>query len=67
MGLLNIVSWLMDTADHSYTDLNSAVNKNTGGIFTDISIRRNVNNYDEMRIFFDIKAKCLYDKLEDAV
>lgn len=67
MGLLNIVSGLMDTADHSYTDLNSLVNKNTGGIFTDISIRRNVNNYDEMRIFFDIKAKCLYDKLGDAV
>ena len=67
MGLLNIVSGLMDTADHSYTDLNSAVNKNTGGIFSDISIRRNVDNYDEMRIFFDVKEKCLYDKLEETV
>lgn len=67
MGLLNIVSGLMDTADHSYTDLNSAVYINTGGISTDISIRRNVNNYDNMRIFFDVRLKCLYDKLDVAV
>ena len=67
MGLLNIVSGLMDTADHSYTDLNSAVYIKTGGISTDISIRRNVNNYNEMRIFFDVKEKCLYEKLGEAV
>lgn len=67
MGLLNIVLGLMDTADYSYTDFTSAVNKCTGGIITDVSIRRNVNDYNRMRIFFDVRAKCLYDKLDETI
>ena len=59
-GLLNIVIGLMDTENYTYAGLTNAINKNTGGIFTDISIRRNVEDYSDMRIFFDIKAKALY-------
>ena len=64
LGLLNIVMGLMDTADHKYADLTSEINIHTGGIYSDISMRRNVNNYSDVRIFFDIKAKVLEEKLE---
>ncbi len=64
MGLLNIVIGLMDTENYSYAGLTNAINKNTGGIFTDISIRRNVVDYSDMRIFFDIKSKALYGGVE---
>ncbi len=64
LGLLNIVMGLMDTTNFSYTDLTSEINIHTGGIYSDISTRRNVKNYADMRIFFEIKAKAMGDKLE---
>ena len=64
LGLLNIVLGLMDTKNYKYADFSSQVNIHTGGIYSDISTRRNVKNYADMRIYFDIKAKALSKKLE---
>ena len=63
VGLLNIVLGLMDTENFKYADFTSAVNIDTGGIYTDVGIRRNVKNYADLNIFFEFKAKALYENV----
>ena len=64
LGLLHTAIGLMDTENYPYADFTSAVNANTGGIYTDILIRENVENSDKMDIYLAVKAKAFYDKFK---
>lgn len=64
LGLLHTVIGLMDTENYPYADFTSAVNANSGGIYTDILIRENVKDSDKMNIYLAVKSKAFFDKFD---
>ncbi len=58
----NIFSYV-STASHTYADLASEINLNTGGITSGVNCYTDANDVDRYRIMYEVKTKVLYDKL----
>lgn len=63
VGILKTVLGMVNTAKHSYTDLNNEIFLNSGGIYAGGSVYTNVNDYLQLKNYFEFHAKVLYDKL----
>ncbi len=67
LGLLKSVMGLMDTADHTYSELFKEISLKTGGIVPVTNLYTNAVDTDRYRITYEIKAKTLFDRMPDAI
>ena len=67
LGLLKGVLANMNTASHTYMDLNNEINANTGGINCGVSIQDDIINPGKYSAHFSINCKALYSKLDFAL
>lgn len=65
MGLLKNVLSYMDTEDHQYTDLNTDIDTNLGGLSVNTGIYVNDVKQDTI-LTVEVHAKMLYEKIEKA-
>ena len=63
IGLYRNIFSFVSTASHSYADLASEINLNTGGITSGVSCYPDANDTDKYRIMYEVKTKVLYDRL----
>ncbi|MCR4806748.1 MAG: insulinase family protein [Lachnospiraceae bacterium] len=63
IGLFRNIFSYVSTADHTYADLASEINLNTGGIISYANSYQDMDDPDKFRLMYEIKAKVLYDKL----
>ncbi len=63
LGILKAVLGMVNTARHSYQDLNNEINMNTGGISAGISVFPVLKEYGKIRSFAGMRARVLYDKV----
>ncbi len=63
IGLFRNIFSYVSTKDHSYADLASEINQNSGGISSGASCYTDAVDPDKFRMMYEIKAKVLYDKL----
>ncbi len=66
IGLFRNVFAYVSTKEHTYADLASEINLNTGGITSGASLYGDAVDTDKYRVFYEVKAKVLYDKLPAA-
>lgn len=66
LGFLKVIIGLVDTKNYSYQDLFDEINIKTGGIITTSSSYVNVDNPDDISVFFNVKAKFLKDQIKEA-
>lgn len=64
LGILKSVLGMVNTAEHSYQELNNEINQNSGGISGGISLYPLADG--SVRSFFGIRASVLYDKVDYA-
>ncbi len=67
VGLLKCIMGLMDTANHGYADLFKEITLKTGGIAPTTAIYPHAVNEYDYKIAYEIKAKTLYDRMEDTI
>ncbi len=67
LGLLKGVLANVNTASHTYMDLNNEINANTGGINCGVSISDDLINPGEYKVHFGIHCKALYSKMDFAL
>lgn len=67
LGLLKSVLGMVDTEHYCYSDLNNEINGNTGGIYPGLSVFPVLEQSDQIRTYFGIKARVLYDKIPYAL
>ena len=69
IGLLKAVLANVNTASHTYMDLNNEINMNTGGIVFGTSIFEDLKseNASEYKVFFSVRGKALYGMTDKAV
>ncbi len=65
LGLLKNMLGLVNTKNYSYGDLFNEINLKTGGIIFLTSSYTNVQNTDEFKFMFEIKAKVFEDRISD--
>ncbi len=63
IGLFRNVFAYVSTKEHTYADLASEINLNTGGITSGASLYGDAVDTDKYRILYEVKAKVLYDRL----
>ena len=66
IGILKIVLGYVDTEQYTYGDLYNEINIQTGGITASVNTYTNAKNLDEYKLTFEVKAKTLFDKTENA-
>ncbi|HAV26938.1 MAG TPA: peptidase M16, partial [Lachnospiraceae bacterium] len=69
IGLLKAVLANVNTASHTYMDLNNEINMNTGGIAFNTSVFEDLKsvNASEYRVFFSVRGKALYGMIGTAI
>ena len=63
LSLLSNCMGLMDTENYSYTQLCNEINKNSGGIATDIKTYVNSKNSDDVKVYFAFSSKAFDDEI----
>ncbi len=63
IGLFSNIFSYVNTEEHTYADLASEINLNTGGLTSTYSCYTDVNDVDKYKIAYEVKTKVLYDKL----
>ncbi len=63
IGLFRNIFTYVSTKEHTYTDLASIINQNSGGITSSAGLYPNAKDYDKYRMFYEIRAKVLFDRL----
>lgn len=66
VGILKILIGLVSTQTHSYGELYNEINLKTGGIAPAVNTYTDADDLSRYTATFDMKAKVLYENLEDA-
>ncbi len=66
VGILKMMLGLVNTADHSYSDLYNEINLQTGGIAPVVNTYTDARDLESYRATFDLKVKVLYENLPQA-
>ena len=66
VGLLRAMIGLVDTGRHSYSELYSEINLQTGGISPTVNTFTNARDLSQYKVTFDLKVKTLYENLPRA-
>ena len=66
VGILKILIGLVSTQTHSYGELYNEINLKTGGIAPVVNTYTDADDLSRYTATFDMKAKVLYENLEDA-
>lgn len=66
LGILKALIGMVDTKNYSYGSLFNEINIHTGGIKPELSSYANNKDLSELKMFFNMKAKFLYDKMDKA-
>ena len=66
VGILKILIGLVSTQTHSYGELYNEINLKTGGIAPTVNTYTDADDLSRYTATFDMKAKVLYENLEDA-
>ena len=66
VGILKILIGLVSTQTHSYGELYNEINLKTGGITPAVNTYTDADDLSRYTATFDMKAKVLYENLEDA-
>ncbi len=64
LSLLRAVLGDVDTESYTYSELDNEINIHCGGIGTVAEVYDNTREEDSFRVFFNIHARALYDKLD---
>ncbi len=67
IGILAGVFCRLDTEHYSYAELCNEINLTTGGIYTDWTVYRDVEDPDKYQLFMEVSGKALNANLEKAV
>ncbi|MBQ9333077.1 MAG: insulinase family protein [Lachnospiraceae bacterium] len=67
LGLLKSVMGLMDTSEHTYSELFKEISLKTGGIVPATNLYSNTEDIGQYKIMYEIKGKTLYDRMPDAI
>lgn len=57
----------MNTKNYSFSELSNEIGIHTGGLYQEINLYRNSEDFDEYRIMFEVKGKVFFDKIEKAL
>lgn len=57
----------MDTEKYSYTELSNEIGIHTGGIYQEVNIYRDANDYDKYVVKFEFVGKVFADKIDKAI
>ena len=66
LGILKAVLGYVDTANYSYADFANEVNFHTGGVGSTLGLYPSIQDKDDIKVMFEVRAKALADKLTDA-
>jgi Zn-dependent M16 (insulinase) family peptidase len=66
-ALLKGILTMVDTADHTYGDLNNELDLATGGFGISYGVYPSVRNLGEYHVDLELKTKYLYDRTADAM
>ncbi len=66
VGLLRAMIGLVDTKKHSYSELYSEINLQTGGIAPAVNTYTDARDLSQYKVTFDLKVKTLYENLPQA-
>lgn len=66
VGLLKAMIGLVDTKEHSYSELYSEINLQTGGIVPAVNTYTDARDLSQYKVTFDLKVKTLYENLPQA-
>lgn len=66
VGLLRAMIGLVDTKKHSYSELYSEINLQTGGIVPAVNTYTDARDLSQYKVTFDLKVKTLYENLPGA-
>ncbi len=66
VGLLRAMIGLVDTSRHSYSELYSEINLQTGGISPAVNTFTDARDLSQYKVTFDLKVKTLYENLPQA-
>jgi len=67
VSLLTRLLMRMDTQHHTYSELSDEINIHTGGINADTSVYGTNNEPDTCQTKFEVKFKCLGEKMEETL
>lgn len=67
LSLLKGVFAYMDTNKHTFSELSNEIGINTGGIYGDIIISRDVEDFNKYRLFFVIRTKVFFNSISKAI
>ncbi|MCR5283675.1 MAG: insulinase family protein [Lachnospiraceae bacterium] len=67
LGLLKTIIGLVNTEHYSYGKFNNLINLKTGGITTPVSSVANANDREQIRVFFEVKARSFVENTKDAI
>ena len=68
VGLLKSILGYVDTKDYGYSELNSAINLETGGVHSFAAVYKSKDAFEKSyRCIYEVGAKFLYNKLEAAL
>ena len=67
LSVLKSVIGLVNTAHYTYGKLYNEINLKTGGITTPVSVAENSKNRDNLRVFFEAKARFFEENTQDAI
>lgn len=66
VGILKMMLGLVNTADHSYSELYNEINLQTGGIAPVVNTYTDARDLEKYTATFDLKVKVLYENLPQA-
>ncbi len=66
VGILKMMLGLVNTADHSYSELYNEINLQTGGIAPVVNTYTDARDLERYTATFDLKVKVLYENLPQA-
>ncbi len=66
VGILKMMLGLVNTADHSYSELYNEINLQTGGIAPAVNTYTDARDLERYTATFDLKVKVLYENLPQA-
>lgn len=66
VGILKMMLGLVNTADHSYSELYNEINLQTGGIAPAVNTYTDARDLEKYTATFDLKVKVLYENLPQA-
>lgn len=67
MGSLRAILGFVDTESYNYADLSNAINIETGGIISNVSVFPNVKHPGKNAVKYEVRIKVLEDNLEEAM